>query len=355
MNSKTSGEETPPALSKLEYGGSFNKALCTRLERHFSYAASDAEGQGKHALVVGLFGEWGCGKTLHLRHIHQHFERQLPGSKQDAIPATGLTLPVFFNAWRYETEDHLIIPLLKTTQHRLRKWIESQYDSVDKADQKFKAIYQRMSDTVVALASGFEGELGGEGAKLTFKPAEVLNASEDRQRKRLEDAKTHSDKLTSIYYDFETEMLRLTGRVGNGPKLNFLFLIDDLDRCLPESAVKMLESIKLFLDVEGCAFVLALDDEVVERGIAHRYREYGLTHNNRAMESIAHSLNPEHYREFASGHDRVHANPITGHEYLEKIVQLPVRLPAPSATQVEVYLKKHFPSLFGDTDSCDGT
>ena len=93
---------------------------------------------------------------------------------------------------------------------------------------------------------------------------------------------------------------------------------------------------------------------MVERGIAHRYRDYGMTHNNRAMESIAHSLSPKRYREFDSGHDHVQANPITGHEYLEKIVQLPVRVPAPSAKQVETYLNEHFPSLFGDPDPRDG-
>lgn len=328
MTAKNSGEETPSAPPQLEYGISFNKALCKRLESHFSSASADAEGKGKRALVVGLFGEWGCGKTLHLRHIQQHFEKQLPDSKRDSIPATGLTLPVFFNAWRYETEDHLIIPLLKTTQHRLRKWIESQYNSVDKADRKIKAVYQLLSDTVIALVSGFEGELGGEGAKLSFKPAGVLEAFTNRQSKRHEEAKTYSDRLTSIYYDFETEMRRLTGREGDGLKLNFLFLVDDLDRCLPEKAVKMLESIKLFLDVEGCAFVLALDDEVVERGIAH-------------------SLHPKRYRDFTGDHDHVHANPITGHEYLEKIVQLPVRVPAPSPQQVEDYLDTHFAPLFG--------
>ena len=45
---------------------------------------------------------------------------------------------------------------------------------------------------------------------------------------------------------------------------------------LPDKAVEALEAIKLFLEVEGCAFVLALDEEVVERGIAHRYRDYAL-------------------------------------------------------------------------------
>jgi len=68
MNSKTSGEGTPPALSDLEYGGSFNKALCNRLVTHFNGEERDAEGQGKRALVVGLFGEWGCDARRHPGH-----------------------------------------------------------------------------------------------------------------------------------------------------------------------------------------------------------------------------------------------------------------------------------------------
>ncbi len=62
-------DATPP---KLEYGISFNPALCNRLERHFNGEA-DAEGRGGRALVVGLFGEWGSGKTLHLQHILKSF------------------------------------------------------------------------------------------------------------------------------------------------------------------------------------------------------------------------------------------------------------------------------------------
>lgn len=329
MNAKSTGEDTSSAPSALEYGASFNQALCERLERHFSDATDDPEGKGKRALVVGLFGEWGCGKTLHLRHIEHHFAQKLPATKQDAIPEAGLTLPVLFNAWRYETEEHLIIPLLKTTQHRLRKWIESQYTSVDRVDQKIKSAYQQLSDTVIALVSGFEGELGGEGAKVSFKSDAALESYSNRRKKHEDETKSYSDRLMSLYYDFETEIRRLTGREGDGSKLNFLFLIDDLDRCLPEKAVKVLESIKLFLDAEGCAFVIALDDEVVERGIAHRYRDYGLIHRE---------------------HDQTHAKPISGSEYLEKIVQLPVPVPAPTLEQVESYMLKNFRSLFGNVE-----
>ncbi len=350
MDAHTSTEATASAPIKLAYGGSFNKALCTRLERHFSDSTGDAEGQGKRALVIGLFGEWGCGKTLHLRHIQQHFQNRLDTSKHDS----GLTLPVFFNAWRYEAEEHLIIPLLKTTEYQLQQWYDRQKTPAKKALKWISNRITQLGDSAVALGCGIKGTFELPGAKLEINPSAMLEEERKRIKQRADKQASYTDKLESLYYNFETEMRRLTGREGDGPKLNLLFLVDDLDRCLPEKAVKMLESIKLFLDVEGCAFVLALDDEVVERGIAHRYRDYGLTHNNRAMESIAHSLSPKRYREFDSGHDHVHANPITGHEYLEKIVQLPVRVPAPSVKQVETYLNEHFPSLFGDPGPRDG-
>lgn len=150
------------------------------------------------------------------------------------------------------------------------------------------------------------------------------------------------------YYDFENQIQALTGRDGDGPYLNLLFLIDDLDRCLPEKSVQMLESIKLFLDVQGCAFAIALDDEVVERGIAYRYRDYGPGNDNRGMEAIAYSLKPDRFREFCGDREHEAENPITGFEYLEKIVQLPVRIPAPDTLQVEQYISSQFPNLFGE-------
>ena len=85
----------------------------------------------------------------------------------------------------------------------------------------------------------------------------------------------------------------------------------------------MLEAVKLFLEVEGCAFVLALDEEVIERGIAHRYRDYAL----QGKEGMT---------------------PITGAEYLEKLVHLPVRLPRPTAGAAQVFLAEKLQDWFAD-------
>ena len=60
-------------------------------------------------LAVGLFGEWGSGKTHQLKLIKQNI---LYPPKDIHFPQT--TIPVFFNAWRFEKEEHIIIPLFQT-------------------------------------------------------------------------------------------------------------------------------------------------------------------------------------------------------------------------------------------------
>ncbi len=108
-------------------------------------------------------------------------------------------------------------------------------------------------------------------------------------------------------------------------RVNFVVFVDDLDRCLPEKAVAVLELIKTIFNVESFAFVLALDEEVIERGIGHRYKEYALVNKKPQM-------------------------PITGFEYLEKIVHLPFRLPALTRGQAIAFVRTIELRVEGDAD-----
>jgi formylglycine-generating enzyme required for sulfatase activity len=83
--------------------------------------------------------------------------------------------------------------------------------------------------------------------------------------------------------------------------------VDDLDRCLPDKAVEVLEAIKLFLDVPGCVFVLGIAREVIEQGIKVRYKDYETR--------------------------------LDGAEYLEKIIQIPFSLPPIDEQAVKHYVK----------------
>lgn len=356
----------PHSSDPLLYGKAFADALHVRLKEHFQSLDKQAH-ERQTPLTIGLFGGWGSGKTLHLQHLRDLVRAEGLAEK----PGAAVTLPILFNAWRHESEDHLIVPLLKTTQYVLERWLkEQQPPDKNKVDERVDKLWEtatNLKDAALALGAGlkgkwkvpFFGELEVDPSAMLEEDARRRAARGSAPRKtglftRLLGRKPDTalldkiNKLDNIYHDFEHHLLTLTG-VDNekGTRLNLLFLIDDLDRCLPEKAVQMLESIKLFLDVPGCAFVLALDDEVVERGIAHRYRDY--RQEEPAWDSIAYSLSPRRYEQYQAERDHQAvgpANPVSGHEYLEKMVHLPLYVPRPGPAEVRGYLRKRFPALF---------
>jgi len=101
----------------------------------------------------------------------------------------------------------------------------------------------------------------------------------------------------SIYYNSFERLSSI--RLSRNKKI--VVFIDDLDRCFPDKAIKLLESIKLVLSQRGFIFVLGVARQVIEGYLQHKYRvEYGL-------------------------------EKFEGHKYLDKIVQL--SFPIPPHTQ----------------------
>lgn len=95
-------------------------------------------------------------------------------------------------------------------------------------------------------------------------------------------------------------------------------LVDDLDRCSPEHVVSVLEAINVVMDVPGFVFVLALDYDVLVRAVGVRYPH------------------------------------VSGHEFIQKIVQLPFRVP-PLSTEDPAFLSELIPqwSEWGSTHSTE--
>ena len=309
-----------------------------------------------------------------------------------------------FNAWRYEREAHVLVPLLRTIERTLDDYADAidllpiveaaapppaaaatgiigieGASALAAADALARTVALRPEKkkerrTELARWIGGKAKLAGLCAiamtravklnvlGLDVAPAEAVKGVREelalhakaQEAAATEDAAEPFEEQ-SFYYNLFAHLRRLTrGDEKPGePRLNLVFLIDDLDRCLPEKAVEMLESIKLFLDVQGCVFVLAVDDEVVERGIAHRYRDY-LDVTDRATESIAHSLHPDHYRAYLGRYATNRQAPITGSEYLEKIVQLAIRLPRFSRKQATDLLRQQAPDLFVPSSPAPG-
>jgi len=332
--------------------------LAARLDGH---ATSD------EAFVVSIYGEWGIGKTRCLRDIETLFALRLDAAfaSADAAPPADFVVPVFFDPWQYEHEEHLVVPLMKTIELTLeraaaraeaaqlaaRGTVATMAGGVVAVAQAARKAGGVFGDVAVALLSGFKfkfaplkevigfeaefapkdafeasrkaAELRGAGGeRLPLDAARRLVAEVQPRAPAAEAALKRLGARESLYFDARGALEALTRRALDRPALRLVVLIDDLDRCLPEKAVQVLESVKLFLNVPGFSFVLAVDDEIVERGVAHRYRDY-----------------------LAVGAGGLQA-PISGAEYLEKIVHLPVHLPRWTEGEAADFLRATWPALF---------
>ena len=294
-------------------------------------------------LAVGLFGEWGSGKTHQLKLI----KKKLIERSKSEKPTIPTVIPVFFNAWRFEKEEHIIIPLFQT----LLDAVEQQERTLkDKAKRKLKSTAYHLKNVLLSLHKGInissayktaQGVLTGdlEGMRESsniIDPNKILEAGQTQTHieqvgNQVLSELIKPDQLESIYLNIPQWIEKIT----LFEKVNFVFLIDDLDRCLPENTLKMLESIKLFLDVPSCAFVLAVDDDVVERGVVHHYRDYLQQNNNTIIYMDKKDVSSE------SEKSKTYELPITGHEYLEKMIQLPIRLPVIDEANAKEFLKFH--------------
>ncbi len=297
------------------------------------YTTSDGFGYDKYANTIinmitdadfpspftfGVFGEWGTGKTSLMRMI----EERLRNEYFDVF------IPVWFNPWRYEKERHLIIPFLKTIQHSIESHLEENKTANKKlseiAFKKLKELKNRISKIAFTVISSLEGELNLQIVKIKAdlsKAVETAGKMEDKQIEKIEE-------YSSIYHNIVKYLSNVSEQEPYN--LRIAVFIDDLDRCLPEKAIEVLEGIKTFLDIPGYLFFIGVDRNVIEKGVKVKYRGYVIDDKTTGKKT---SEKDEHFNVATE-------IPITPSDYLEKIVQMPIPLPPIDKTRVEGYLKE---------------
>jgi hypothetical protein len=253
---------------------------------------------------IGIFGGWGSGKTTLMQAIKKKLNDQ--------------TVSVWFNAWRYEKEEHLIIPLLDTLRDALVTWAEAAEDNAA-IDPSFKDRAIKAASTISKAARAI---FAGMAIKASLPVVEVsLDANkavaEWRQGNIEVDRKDAESPQSAYHASFKALQDSLSEFTQHGEQRIVVF-IDDLDRCLPVNALQVLESMKLFFDLEGFVFVVGLDQKVIEASINWNYRL--------SSSSDASAAGP----------------PIDGAEYIKKLFQVPFNLPAVSSGQLGDYLEAVF-------------
>ncbi len=213
--------------------------------------------------TIGVYAGWGQGKTSLLKRTRHLVEAE---GRLD-------TVAVWFNAWQYEREQQPLIPLVAAIVEAAEA--KAKQCGRTRRDACLRENLSRLGRSLRMLGRGlklsgkvgvpFVGKLGVE-----YDLGKALKA-EEKALKR-------DDPLAAEVFSHRVyralEDVTKAPPAGTRPKV--IVFIDDLDRCLPDKALALLESIKLVLNQPGFIFLLALDPDIVVPFLAKRYRQqYG--------------------------------------------------------------------------------
>nr|WP_281719526.1 P-loop NTPase fold protein [Nitrosomonas nitrosa] len=251
--------------------------------------------------TIGVFGDWGSGKSSLLNMA----AAELRNDEENLV--------LIFNGWLFEGYGDAKTALMGNILDALAEDQTLAADAKGLALKLLKRVnWWRVAGTVakagVGLAVAGPAGLGvAAGGDIAALGKDLLTKAKDLKEEDLSaylrESVDHEERrsIREFRDDFAT-LLRSTKRK------RLVVLIDDLDRCLPETVIETLEAIKLFLFVDHTAFVIGADERLVKYAVRRRF--------------------PELPGERAE----------VGRDYLEKLIQFPIRVPPLGRAETETYI-----------------
>ena len=255
--------------------------------------------------TIAITGYWGSGKTSCLAGAYKKVTGKAPvefSNSNTRRASQGECVGIWFEAWRYQHEKTPIVALLHCIQAHF---------STDK--QFINAAGKLASISILGALTVIDG---------VMKKASGLGGFDKLQAIGEKYEKDHL--LTKLAPDQINDALTkaVQALIGDKKKKLVIF-IDDLDRCEPEMAYKLLEGLKLYLNIPNCTVVMAIDQQQIERFLQKQFIE----------------LIPEQQEQAKKQYSYL------GVEYLEKLCQEAYRLPMPSQEQKTQFFLQHLKML----------
>ncbi len=266
-------------------------------------------------VTIGVFGDWGSGKSSILKIVHEELSGEDDELKDD-------TLVLYFNGWVFEGYDDAKAALLESIIEKFEHHKTIGNKVKDKTTKLLKSVkwmrvlglgFKRV--VLPTAAAYFTGGLSlipflaQELSKLS--PTDIADklSGENAEKFLGEITKQHQEDDSTLVREFRDDFKKM---IEQSKIKKLVVIIDDLDRCTPERIIENLEAIKLFLNVEKTAFVIGADPRIVRHAIEFRYtrqRKVDEDSNERIVD-----------------------------DYLEKLIQIPYNLPKLSDSEVETYI-----------------
>ena len=190
-------------------------------------------------MTIGIQGEWGSGKTSLLLKIHS------------ALKADETHKQIWINSWEHSLLSTPEEALLKITNEIIQEMLGSD----DKITNKEKITNLASNVFKGALRVGASVVGGSEAAKVT----------EELLGEKASSIKELRDQLDCLAHEIK--------ELSTNKFEKIVIYVDDLDRIEPKNAVQILELLKNIFSIPNCVFILAIDYQVVVKGLKDKFGE----------------------------------------------------------------------------------
>lgn len=293
-------------------------------------AAERIVGAKGEPISLGISGDWGVGKSSMMKLLRTSLEAR-----------EGVDIRfVEFNAWLYQSYDDARAALMETITATVVEQAVEKKDTLSATARKRAAsLFSRVKKLRLLGIAGsalfdyvtqgqitpwvaggmatmgglFDGDVTGDDLKKVKELAvdgvkkgeELLDEKKPEDKAETDTAETETPRkaIQAFRDDLEATLADLN--------ITLVVLIDDLDRCLPRTAIATLEAMRLFLFLKHTAFVIAADEGMIRQAVR------------------------THFDDVALNDDLVT-------NYFDKLIQLPIRVPPLGTHEVRAYLMMLF-------------
>ena len=226
--------------------------------------------------VFGVHGDWGLGKTSFLHQVQWYLTGDCPqqpesvtkgmkgragadGAERDASAQRGgvhrqAIQAVWFDAWRYQNEAAPVVALL----HEMRAQLEWR-----------RRAARSLSRSAEVAVRGALLSMEDLTKKIGLQYSKFAQANREWESENLA-VSLPSHTLREHLRQAVGQLLPKNRTAGVSPRL--VVFIDDVDRCEPEAAYRLLEGLKIYLTLDNCVFVLGMNQKAIEEAIAQRMK-----------------------------------------------------------------------------------
>lgn len=208
--------------------------------------------------TFAIDGDWGCGKTFVLEKLEKNLSEI-----QNEETADNRYFIIHYNSWKYDYYEEPLVAIVSAIVNALD---EDKIIKDSKARVAVKEVFKQIGAALLDLANASVKKITSVDVKDKISTAlESAKKAKEKSKEKIKEINKFDN-----YFDLKNLLAQLKKSLNQlSEKYTIVFAVDELDRCLPEYAIKVMERFHhLTEDVENIVTIIAIDKKKLKKTIS---------------------------------------------------------------------------------------